>query len=177
MKNKVLIFFVQPHQRRKYNVTMSKKKRIKVTNCSSKINLHLSFTKIKHFFQLPAFYFVHPWRTTPLVPWTSFFVLAMWALTYVESILDKYSWSKNDSNYFDVKHKVFKKMTKKIPDWWKILLGEADFNQIMRMRNHVVIAAENHGREDNLSRMLIPTMSKYMDENFKLAHEVVDVVD
>ena len=55
--------------------------------------------------------------------------------------------------------------------------GEADFNQFMRLRNQQVIAAENFGREQNLSPVFIPTMSKDMDEQPKLPHKVVDVVN
>ena len=56
-------------------------------------------------------------------------------------------------------------------------MGEADFNQFMRLRNQLVNAAENFAREENLTTVLIPTMSRDMDEHFKLAHKVVDVVD
>ena len=31
----------------------------------------ISFTKTNHFFQLPAYYLVHPWLKTLLLPWTS----------------------------------------------------------------------------------------------------------
>ena len=34
----------------------------------------------------------------------------------------------------------------------------------MRMKNELVIAAENFGREENLSPVLIPVMSEDMDE-------------
>ena len=56
-------------------------------------------------------------------------------------------------------------------------MGEADFHQFMRLRNQLVNAAENFAREENLTPMLIPTMSKDIDEQLKLAHKVVDVVD
>ena len=56
-------------------------------------------------------------------------------------------------------------------------MGEADFSQFMRLRNQLVIAAENFGREENLSSVLIPTMSKDMDEHLKLAHSVEDFLD
>ena len=59
----------------------------------------------------------------------------------------------------------------------KLTMGEADLNQFMRLTNHVVIAAENFGREENLSPFLIPTLSKDMDEQLKLAHKVVNLVD
>ena len=45
------------------------------------------------------------------------------------------------------------------------------------MRNQPVNAAENFAREKNLTPVLIPTMSEDMDEQLKLAHKVVDVVD
>ena len=38
-------------------------------------------------------------------------------------------------------------------------------------------AAENVAREENLTPVLIPTMSKDMDEQIKLAHRVVEFVD
>ena len=56
-------------------------------------------------------------------------------------------------------------------------MEEAKFNQVMRLRNQLVNAAKNFGREENLTPVLIPTMSKDMDEQLKLAHKVVDVVD
>ena len=65
----------------------------------------------------------------------------------------------------------------RVPTGSKSTMGEADFNQFMRLRNQLVNAAENFAREENLTPVLIPTMSRYMDEQLKLAHKVVDVVD
>ena len=90
----------------------------------------------------------------------------------------QFFWSKNDSNYLDVKLKAFRKDDKKeFRLVEKFTMGEADFNQFMRLRNQLVNAAENFAREENLTTVLIPTMSRDMDEHFKLAHKVVDVVD
>ena len=47
----------------------------------------------------------------------------------------------------------------------------------MRVRNQLVNAAEIFAREETLTPVLIPTMTKDVDEHFKLAHKVVDVVD
>ena len=86
------------------------------------------------------------------------------------------SWSKNDSNYLDVKLKVFEKDdNKEFRLVQNLTMGEADFN-LMRLRNQMV-NAENFAREENLTPVVIPTMSKDMDEQLKLAHKVVDVVD
>ena len=91
--------------------------------------------------------------------------------------LKKFS-TKHNFNYLDVKLKVFKKDDNKefrlVPNF---TMGQADFTQFMRLRNQLVNAAENFAREENLSPVLIPTMSKDMDEQLELAHKVVDAVD
>ena len=56
-------------------------------------------------------------------------------------------------------------------------MGEADFNQYMRLRNQLVNAAKNFAGEENLAPLLIPTMSKDMNEQLELAHKLVTVVD
>ena len=56
-------------------------------------------------------------------------------------------------------------------------MGEADFNHFLQSRNQLVNAAVNFTREEKLTPVLIPTMSKDMDEQLKLSHKVVDVVD
>ena len=47
----------------------------------------------------------------------------------------------------------------------------------MRLGNQLFNAAKNFVREENLTPVLIPTMSKDMDEQLNLAYKVVDVVD
>ena len=92
--------------------------------------------------------------------------------------LGRLSWSKNDSNYLDLRLKVFREDdTKEFRLVQNLTMGEADFNQFMRLRNKLVNAAGNFAGEENLTPVLIPTMSKDMDEQLKLAHKVVDVVD
>ena len=90
----------------------------------------------------------------------------------------RFSWSKNDSNYLDVKLKVFRKDDKKeFQLVQNLTMGEAGFNQFMRLRNQLVNAAENIARKETFTPVLIPTMSRDMDEQLKLAHKVDDVVD
>ena len=86
--------------------------------------------------------------------------------------------SKNDSNYLDVKLEIFKEDDNKEFRPVQILtLGEVDFNQFMRLRNQLVIAEGNFPTEEKLSPVLIPPLSKNMDEQVKLAQKVVYVVD
>ena len=47
----------------------------------------------------------------------------------------------------------------------------------MRLKSQLVNAAENFATVENFTPKLIPTMSKDKDEQLKLAHKVVDVVD
>ena len=90
----------------------------------------------------------------------------------------QFFWSRNDSNYLDVKLEVFRKDDKKEFQLVQNLTrGEADFNQFSQLGNQLINAAENFAREENLTPSLISTMSKDMDQQLKLAHEVVDVVD
>ena len=89
----------------------------------------------------------------------------------------QFFWSENGSNYLDVKLKVSKKDDNK--DFRLVLIftmGEADFNQFMRLRNQLVNAAKNFARVEISTPVLIPTMSKDVDEQSKLSHKVVDVV-
>ena len=55
-------------------------------------------------------------------------------------------------------------------------MGEADFNQFIRQRNQLVVAADNFLREQKLSPVLQSTLSKDMEEQLKLVHKVIDVV-
>ena len=49
-----------------------------------------------------------------------------------QDLVGQFSWSKNDSNYFDVKLKVFRKGDKKkLRLVQNLTMGEADFNQFM----------------------------------------------
>ena len=56
-------------------------------------------------------------------------------------------------------------------------MGEADFNQFIRQRNQLVVAADNFLREKNLSLVLQSTLCKDMKEQLKLVHKVIVVVD
>ena len=95
-----------------------------------------------------------------------------------QDIFGQFSWSKNDPNFLDVKLKVLSKVDmKEFRLVQNLTMGEGDFNQFMRLRNPLVNAAENFAREENITPVFIPTMSKDMNEQLKLARKVVDVVD
>ena len=91
----------------------------------------------------------------------------------------RFSWTKNDSNYLDIKLKVFKRGNKNAEFRLRqnLSMGEADFNQFIRQRNQLVVAADNFLREQNLSSNRQSTLSKDMEEQLKLVYKVIDVVD
>ena len=79
----------------------------------------------------------------------------------------QFSWTKNDSNYLDIKLKVFKREDKNAEFQLRqsLSMGEPDFNQFDRQRNQLVVAADNFLREKNLSPVLQSTPSKTWRSN------------
>ena len=92
---------------------------------------------------------------------------------------ERFSWSKNDSNYLDIKLKVFKREDQNAEFRLRqnFSKGEADFNQLIRQRNQLVVAADSFLKQQNLSPVLQSTLSKDMEEQLKFVHKVIDVVD
>ena len=90
-----------------------------------------------------------------------------------------FSWTKNDSNYLNIKLKVFKGEDKNAENWLRqnSSMVETDFNQFIRQRNQLVVAADSFLREHNLSPVLQSTLSKDLEEQLKLVHKVIDLVD
>ena len=89
----------------------------------------------------------------------------------------RFSWSKDDSKNLDVKLKVFRKDDEKeFRLVQNLTRGETNSNQFIRLGD-LLVNAENFAREENLTPVLLPTMSKDMDEQLKLAHKVIEVVD
>ena len=91
---------------------------------------------------------------------------------------ERLSWSKKDFNCVNLKQIVFKEDDgKEFQLVRSLAIQESDFKQFLRLRNQLAFAAENIGREENSSLVVIPTTSKDMDEQLKLSHKVVDIVD
>ena len=88
------------------------------------------------------------------------------------------SWSKNNSDYLEVKFEVVEKHDNRhFSLVQNVKMGEVYNNQFMRLTCPLVIAGITFGVEENLSPMPIPTICKDKDEQHKLAHRIVDVVD
>ena len=79
---------------------------------------------------------------------------------------ERFFSSQDDSNYLDIKLKVFKREDKNAEFRLRqnLSMGEADFNQFIRQRNQLILAADNFLREQNLPPVLQSTLSKDMEE-------------
>ena len=88
------------------------------------------------------------------------------------------SWCKNSFDYLEVKLKVLKKDENKqfrFPQ--NVTMGEADFIKFIRLTNQLVVAGRNFSREENLPHVQVTLLAKDMEEQLKLTHKVVQVVD
>ena len=89
-----------------------------------------------------------------------------------------FSWTKNDSNYLVIIVEVLKRECKNAELRLRqiVTMGEADFNQFIRQRNQLVVAADIFLREQNLPIVLQYTLSKDMEEQLQLVHKVIDIL-
>ena len=53
-------------------------------------------------------------------------------------------------------------------------MGEAHFNQFIRLRNPLVVAVRDFSKEENLPPVQVKLLAKDMEEQLKLTHKVVD---
>ena len=88
------------------------------------------------------------------------------------------SWSKISFDYLDVKLKLFKRdENKHFSLVQNLTMAEADFNQFFRLRNQLVVAVRDFSKEENLPPVQVKLLVKDMEEQLKLTHKVVEVVD
>ena len=77
-----------------------------------------------------------------------------------------------------IKNEVFNKREDKNAEFrlrQNFSMREAGFNQFIRQRKQLVVAADDFLTEQNFSRVLQSTLS--MQEQLKLVHKLIDIVD
>ena len=160
---------------RKYHVTPASTKAV---TYSSQIIVQLSFSKINSLLSATSIL-----SRSPMAYNITDSLDKIACTNYVDfgksqDRFGRFSWSKNGSNYLDIKLKVFKREDKNAEFRLRenFSMGEADFNQFIR-RNQLAVAADNFLREQNFSSVLQSTLSKDKEEQLKLVHEVIDIVD
>ena len=138
---------------RKYHVTLA---RTKAVTYISPIIVQLSFLKINSFLSATSIL-----SRSPMAYNTKKTLEKLACTNYVDfsknqGRFGRFSWSKNDSNYLDIKLKVFKREYE-IAEFrlrQNLLMGEADLDQFVRQRNQLVVAADNFLSEQILSSVL-----------------------
>ena len=56
-------------------------------------------------------------------------------------------------------------------------MGKADFNHFVRLRNQLVVAVRDFSKEKGLPPEQVKLLAKDMEEQLKLTHRIVEVVD
>ena len=56
-------------------------------------------------------------------------------------------------------------------------MGEAGFNQFIRLRIQLVVAVRHLSKEENLPPVQVKLLARDMEEQLKLTHRVVEVFD
>ena len=88
------------------------------------------------------------------------------------------SWSGNSFDYLDVKLKVFQKdINNEFGLAQNLTLRETDFIQFLRLRNQLVFAVRDFSKQENLTPVQVKLVAKDMEEQLKLRHKAVEVVD
>ena len=91
----------------------------------------------------------------------------------------RFSGTKNDSNYLDIELKLFTREDKNAEFQLRqnLSIGGTDFNQSIRQRKQLAVAADIFLKEQSLPSVLQSTQSKDMEEQLKLVNKVIDAVD
>ena len=106
----------------------------------------------------------------------------MWTLANAKTDLDIFLGPKMIPYTWMLDSKFSRKLTTKSSDWYKILQSQSQISTSFRNWGysgslHQKTWLESLAREESLSPVVTSTVFKDEDEQLKLAHKVVDVVD
>ena len=99
----------------------------------------------------------------------------MWTLVNVKADLDELLGRK----FFRLLgRELFKRDEKKqFALAQNLTMGEADINQFVRLRNQLVVAVRDFSNEENLPTVQVTLLAEDREEQLRLTHKVVEVVD
>ena len=102
----------------------------------------------------------------------------MWTSVNGKTDLDEFLDPKKFFDYLDVKLKVFKgDENKQFRLAENLTMEEADFIQLIRLRNQLVVAVRDFSKEENLPPVQVKLLAKDMEEQLRLTHDFEEVVD
>ena len=90
----------------------------------------------------------------------------------------RFSWSQIEQNYLQIHFKVFKKdIANEFKRYQCVSLGRYDFKQILRLRNQLIVAADNFAKEENLPYINVVGLSRDIEEQLKHVHKVIEIAE
>ena len=124
---------------RKYHVTLP---RTKAVTYSSQIIVQLAFSKFNSLLSATSILSRSPMAYNLTETLEKLACTDYVDFSKSQDRFGRFSWSKKDSNYLDVKLKAFKREDKNAEFRLRqnLTMGEADFNQFFRQRNQLVVA-------------------------------------
>ena len=92
--------------------------------------------------------------------------------------LGRFSWTKNENHYLEIHLEVFKKdIANEFKQYQCVSLGQYDFKQLLRLRNQLIVAADNFTKEENLPYINVVGLSRDIDEQLKHVHKVIEMAE
>ena len=144
---------------------------MKTSPLSRKKHYFTLFSRIEMFFFFIIFSLLQTtklnmkWPTTLQQHLTNCLAPTRWTLASVKRVLDDFLGPKTTPTTWnlDIKLKVFKREDKNTEFRLRqnLSMGEADFNQFIRQRNQLVVAADNFLRKQNFSPVQIYTVQRH----------------
>ena len=90
----------------------------------------------------------------------------------------RFSWTKIEKNYLEIHFKVFKKdIASEFKLYQCVSLGQYDFKQFLRLRNQLIVAADNFTKEEKLPYINVVGLSRDIGERLKHVHKVIEIVE
>ena len=90
----------------------------------------------------------------------------------------RFSWTKNEKNYLEIHFKVFRKdIANEFKRYQCVSLGQYDIKQFLRLRNQLIVAADNFTKEENLPYINVVGLSRDLGEQLKHVHKVIEIAE
>ena len=90
----------------------------------------------------------------------------------------RFLWTKNEKNYLEIHFKIFKKaIANEFKRYQCVSLGQYDFKQFLRLRDQLIVAADNFTKEENLPNIKDVGLSSDIGEQLKHVHKVIEIAE
>ena len=110
--------------------------------------------------------------------WTNHFAPTLWTLASTKTDLDDFRGPKMKRITWRCNLKSLKKdIANEFKRYQCVSLGQYDFKQFLRLRNQLIVAADNFTKEENLPYINVVGLSRDIDEQLKHVHKVIEIAE